>query len=138
MGGGERQFVTGRAEAADDAEGEVAEIGMLAKSFAAVDVRKMHFNEGDGNSSQCVAYGDAGVGIGGGVDDDEIDFVFTGFVDKVDKGAFMIVLDVFELVAEVLRHAFQAKFDVFQGVVAVVFGLAAAEQIQVGAVNDKY
>jgi len=73
-----------------------------------------------------------------GVDDDEIDFVFTGFVDKVDKGAFMIVLDVFELVAEVLRHAFQAKFDVFQGVVAVVFGLAAAEQIQVGAVNDKY
>ena len=63
---------------------------------------------------------------------------FTRFVDKVDKGAFMIVLDVFELVAEVLRHAFQAEFDVFQGVIAVVFWLAAAEQVQVWAVNDKY
>jgi len=49
VGGGERQFVTGRAEAADDAEGEVAEIGMLAEGFAAGGVRKGHLGEGGGN-----------------------------------------------------------------------------------------
>ena len=107
MGGGKRQFVIGCAEAADDVEGEVAEIGMLAESFAAVDVRKMHFDEGDGNSSQRVAYGDAGVGIGGGVDDDEIDFVFTRFVDKVDKGAFMMLFAIILLFLYSKRNKIQ-------------------------------
>ena len=97
----------------------------------------MDFDVGDGNGSERITQGNAGVGKGGGVDDDVIDFVFASGVDEVDEHAFVVVLDEFELVAEAGRHVGQALFDGFEGVVPVVRRFAAAEQVEVGAVDDK-
>lgn len=137
VGGSQRQFVAGRAEAADDALREVAEVGMLAEGFAAVDVREVDFGKGDGDGGECVAQGNAGMGEGSGVDDDVIDFVFACGVDEVDEDAFVVVLDEFEVVAEAGRHFAEAVFDAVEGVMPVVRRFAAAEQVEVGAVDDK-
>ena len=58
-------------------------------------------------------------------------------MDEVNEHAFVVVLDEFELVAEAGRHIGQALFDGFEGVVPVVRRFAAAEQVEVRAVDDK-
>ncbi len=50
---------------------------MFAEILAGVDVGEVDFDEGDLYCQQGIAQGDAGVGEGGGVEDDEVD-VFVG------------------------------------------------------------
>ena len=49
-----------------------------------MNVGEMDLDEGDFYRQQGVAQGDAGVGEGGGVEDDEIDAFVGGGVDVVD------------------------------------------------------
>jgi hypothetical protein len=78
------------------------------------------------------------VGVAGRVDQDEVDMVARRLVDPVDQRAFVVVLEGFDLGAGRFAAGHQRLVDLVEGRPAVVLGLAAAEQIQVGAVQDKH
>ena len=44
---GQGVFVALGAQAADDADGEIREVGMLTERFPGVNIGQMHFDEGD-------------------------------------------------------------------------------------------
>ena len=93
----QRQFVTVRAQAGHHADGEVGKIRVMAEGFARVNVGKMNFDERDGGGRQRIAQRDAGVGVARRVDDYEVDVIVRGLVDAVDQGAFVVVLEGFDL-----------------------------------------
>ncbi len=87
---------------------------------------------------QRVAQGDAGVGVGRRVDDDEVDVIARGLVDAVDQRAFVVVLKGFDLRTGRFAAADQRAVDVVERGEAVMPGFAAAQQIQVGAVQNQH
>ena len=70
----------------------------------AVNVRQMHFDEWNVDSRNGVAQGDAGVGIGRRVDDDEADAFAARSVHAFDQGALVVALEV-SVSPRPLRHA---------------------------------
>ncbi len=60
-----------------------------------------------------------------------------GAMDPVDQLAFVVGLEVLEHHAERRRQFVEAGFDVGQGGAAVALGLAGAQEVQVGAVEDE-
>src|SRR5512139_1882130 len=111
---------------------------MVTERFACVNVGKMNFDERDGGSRQRVAQGDACVRVACRVDDDEVDMVARSLVDAVDQGAFVVVLKGFDLGASRFAAADQCAVDVIERGKAVMLGLAAAQQIQVGPVQNQH
>src|SRR5574340_360782 len=134
----QRQFVAVCAETGYHADGEVGKVRMVAERLARVDVGKVNFDERNGSGSQGIAQGDAGVGVTRRVDDDEVDMVARSLVDAVDQGAFVVVLEGFDLGASRFAAAGQRAVDVVERGKAVMLGLAATQQIQVGAVQNQH
>ena len=88
----QRSFVTVSAEADDDADGFVGQIGMMAERFAGVDVGNVYFHKWDVDTADGIADGDTGMGIGAGIDDDEIGFT-ASLMDTADDIAFAVALE---------------------------------------------
>jgi hypothetical protein len=89
----------------------------------------MHLDERNADAEQGVAQRHAGVGEGGGIDDDEGDAFRRGGVDTVDQGVFGVALEAGQLMRSQFhgqRHA--APFDIGQGRGAVDAGLAGTQQ----------
>src|SRR4030042_2980769 len=134
----QRQFVPVRATAGHHADGEVGKIRVMAEGFARVNVGKMNFDERDGGGRQRIAQRDAGVGVARRVDDDEVDVIVRSLVDAVDQGALGVVVEGFDLCSGGFPAADQRAVDVVERGEAVVPGLAAAQQIEVGAVQNQH
>src|SRR5512139_2354092 len=134
----QRQFVTVRAQTRHHADGKVGKIRMVAERFARVNVGKMNFDERDGGGRQRIAQGDAGMGVARRVDDDEVDVVARSLVDAVDQGAFVVVLKGFDLCAGRLAAADQRAVDVVERGKTVMLGLAAAQHVEVGPVQNQH
>ena len=133
----QRQFVAVRAQAAIHADGDIGEIRMLAEGFAGVHVGKMHFDKRDGDGCQRIAQRHAGMGVSRRIDDDEIHLVARGFVQPVDQGTFVVVLEGFDVCAGGFSAADQRTVDVVERGEAVMLGFAVAEQIEIGAVQHQ-
>src|SRR5512141_664932 len=118
----QRQFVAVRAQARHHANGEVGEIRMMAEGFARVNVGKMNFDKRDGGGRQRVAQGNAGMGVGRRVDDDEIHLVACRLVQPVDQGAFVVVLEGFDVCTGGFSTTDQRTVDVVQRGEAIVLG----------------
>ncbi len=81
-----------RTQTHDHAFGEVGEIRVVTEGLAPVNIRQMHFDEGQGHACEGIAQGHAGVREGPGIDDDEGGAVGAGRVNAVNQGAFMVAL----------------------------------------------
>ena len=133
----EGQSVAVAAQPADDASGDVREIGMPAERFARVDVRKVHFDEWNGHRRQGVAQGDAGVGVAARVDDDEGHPFTSGGLDAVDQIAFVVALEGDQFDRGRLGLAGEGRIDVRQRLMPIDIRFALAEQIQVRAMQNQ-
>src|SRR5699024_2309059 len=71
-GGVQGQPVAQGAEADNGADGDVGKIGMVAKRFARGDVAQVYFDKRQRRGQQGVAQGDAGVGVGGRIEQDTV------------------------------------------------------------------
>lgn len=71
-----------------------------------------------------------------GIDDDE-SALLAGCVDAVDDGALMIGLEVAQLQAQTTRLGLGGGLDVVECGAAVDGGLAGAEEVEVGAVDEE-
>ena len=98
----------------------------------------MDFDERNGGRRQRIAQGNAGVGVARRIDDDEVDLVVRGLMDAIDQGAFVVVLEGLDLCVNGFPAADQHTVDVVERGEAVVPGFAAAQQIEVGAVQNQH
>ena len=110
---------------------------MLAEGFAGVHIGEVHFNEGNGHGGQGVAQGDAGVRVGGRVDDDEADALLARCRHPLNQGAFVVALERFEINVGGGCPFGKRQIDVSQGCLTVVVGFARPQQIAIGAVQDQ-
>src|SRR5581483_9249344 len=96
-----------------------------------------HFDERDLHREQRVAQRDAGMRQRGGIDDDELDAFGLGLLDPLDQGAFVVALERVELVPELAGVLAEIALDLPERLGSVEVRLAAAEQVEVGAVQQQ-
>ncbi len=94
----------------------------------------MDFDKRYRNPEQRIAQGNAGMGQGAGVDDDEVDVFVAGGMNAVDQLIFRVALQKLNMMAGILGYLQQARIDVYQSLFAVDFRLPGAKQIEIGAV----
>ena len=135
---GQGVFIALGAQAADDADGEIREVGMLTERFPGVNIGQMHFDEGDFHRRQGIAQRHAGVGEGSRIDDDERSAIGVGGVDAVDQHMFGVALQPVKAHASGLSLGSQAAVDVGQGVSAIQMRFAHAQHVQVGAMQRQH
>ena len=138
QGGLQGKIVTLAAQPADNALGDIGEIGVVTEGFPRMHVGKMNFNERNARCQQCVPQRNTGVRERRRVDDDVINAFRTGFVDALNQFVFGVLLQVQQMVTLFGGNTVQSLVDVGQGFIAVNLGLAGAEHVQVGAVKDQY
>src|SRR5262245_64737814 len=132
----DRQRVAADAEAAQARLGHRRDVGMVAKPLAReevadVDLDHRYVDRGDG-----VANGDRGVGIGAGVDNDPGGLLSAGGVDRIDDLAFVVRLQKFDLEGMAAGGLAAKLLHVLERGTAIGVGLARAEEVEIGAVED--
>jgi hypothetical protein len=108
----------------------------MPELFTGMDVRKMDFDGRHPDGSDGVSEGDTRMGVGGGVQNDDVELPL-GFLDPIDQFTFDVRLAEINPDFERVSRFANLLLDVGQGRVAVNLGLTLAEQIQVGAVQEK-
>jgi len=123
------------AEAAQRSEGGHGGEGMMPKILASVNIADVHFDRGDLHRDQRVMQRDRCMGIAAGIDDDSGRLVRLRLVDEINQLALAVGLPAIGLQAE-FGGGLHAQFlDIGERCVAVGFGLAGAQQIEVGTVE---
>src|SRR5690606_20704280 len=79
----------------------------------------------------------AGVSICGGIDENEVDVVPACSLNAIDQFTFVITLESGAACAAFCRQLLQALVNIVQRTSSVDLWLACAEQIEVGAVQNK-
>lgn len=108
----------------------------MPEILSRVNITNVHLKERNRHSREGIAQRHARVREPAGVDDDELGGL-ARFVDAVDNGAFMVGLEVVHCEAEALALGFGCGDDVGERCAAVNGGLARAEEVQVGAVDEE-
>src|SRR5690606_6254412 len=121
----------------DHAAGGVGEIGMMTERLALVYIGQVDFDERNADTGQSIAFRHAGVCVGTGIDDDEIDTLGAGLVDPVDKPAFVITLKKLTLCATLVSQGPQTAIDILEGLMSVDIRLPGTQQVEVGPVKDQ-
>jgi hypothetical protein len=108
---------------------------MMAKALAGVDVADVDLDRRDFHRDQRIVERDRGVRIGPGIEDDAGSLLGMGFVDEVDQLTLPVRLPAIGLQTE-FGASFRAQLlDVGKRGMAVGFGLAGSQQIEVRAVE---
>lgn len=131
----ECQLVTKGAQPGNRCTGNGGDMIDLTEAFARRRVGQVHLNNRHRAGGQSVSDGDRGVGVAGRVQD-ERRTVPAGFLDPVDKLAFMIGLAENKAAGPGLPG--QARFNIGQRLPAIDFRLARAQEVEIGAAKDKY
>src|SRR4051794_21493989 len=96
----------------------------------------MHFYERDADCTQCVAEPDTGMGVGRGVDEDEVHPVLARLLDPFYQLTFVIRLEAMHLDACLRPGRNQTGINICQTFMPLVSRLASAQEIWVGPVNN--
>ena len=96
----------------------------------------MDFHRGNADRLEGVQQGDAGMGIGAGIDDDAV-LLSVSLLDGVHQVPFMVGLVQGDAGAQFLRVGFDEAAKIGIGCFAVDFRFPDTEHVQVGAVDDK-
>ncbi len=128
------QAVAFQPEAADAAHAVAAQQALLAEIFAGVQITQVHLHHGRVDGGHGISQDHAGVGEPAGIQHDAV-VAEAYFVQLVQYRTFVVGLKVREL--QVREGFLQLGEKVVERAVAVDAGLAAAEQVKVGAVENE-
>src|SRR5262245_60083635 len=132
----DRQRVAVDADAAQARLGHRLDVGMVAKALAREDVADVDLDDGHIDRGDGVANGDRGVGIGAGVDDNPASLLGAGGLDRIDDLALVVRLQEFDLEGMAAGSLTAKLLHVLERGAAIGVGLARAEEVEVGAVED--
>ena len=108
--------------------------GMTAVRLTFCDVGDVDLNDRDADGADAIGQGDGGMGIASRVHHHGVELPI-GILQFVDQHAFMVGLEIGDFVlGETFAELWQI---VFEGDIAIDFGLALAEEVEVGAVEDE-
>ncbi len=110
---------------------------MLADWLTRLDVGEMDLDERDAGGLESIAQSDAGVGLGRGIDEDEIRGIPIGLVDAVDQFMLGVALEKTDLMASGLGLLGELFLDIPQGQAAIHFGFADPQHVEVRAIEDQ-
>ena len=110
---------------------------MLADWLTRLDVGEMDLDERDAGGLESIAQSDAGVGLGRGIDEDEIRGIPIGLVDAVDQFMLGVALDEIQSMTTRLRNPPELIRNVLQGLPTIDLRLANPQHIEVRAVQDQ-
>lgn len=105
--------------------------------LARMHIAYMQLDKRDIHPQQRIADGHRCMREAAGVDNNAINAVAGGSVDAVDQRPFMVGLEGVERGAEAGGVGFARGFDVGEGGVAVNVWLAAAQEVEVRAVEEE-
>jgi len=105
----------------------------MAKWFALMDIRQMDLDRRQPDGGNGIAYGDAGVGIGGWIDDHAV-VSAPGFLNPTDQLAFAVRLPDIDFHRQFLRQLGQGRVDPVQRLGTIDGLLPGAEEVQIGPV----
>src|SRR3569832_449119 len=95
----------------------------------------MNLDERNLHREQRIAQRYAGMGVAGGIDDDEGAALVRGGVDALDQGMLGIALKSNQLMARGGGGFFQSASDAIERGKTVMAGFAAAQQCEIGSVQ---
>ena len=124
--------VAGRPQSGNLPQGHAGHVRMMAEWFPLVDVRQMNFNGGQAHCCNSVPNRDAGMGVGGRVDDDSL-IAGSTRLDPVDEFPFAIGLSNVNFHSQILGEFDHGRVNAVQGLAAIDGLLPGAEQVQVGS-----
>ena len=132
----QRQQVALGAEAADDARGDLRDIGLVAKRLSPVNVGQMHLNDRQLGERQRIEEGDRGMAVGGRIDDDA-GLGAAGFLDPGNQFTLDIRLAEIDGKSQRLALGGAGLADISQGVAPIHLGLAYPQHVEIGPVEDE-
>jgi hypothetical protein len=109
---------------------------MAAPGLARVAVRHVHLDHREGHGLDAVVQRDAVLGESARVDDGARRVVDV-LLHEVEQRAFVIRLEDHQLAFHLARERLQLLVDLREGGAAVDVRLAAAEEVQIGSVQDE-
>src|SRR6185295_19180458 len=131
----QRQLVAVGAESANHRHRRVCQGRAATLRLARVDVGEMHFDEWNLHTRQRVANGEAGMAVRARVHQRAVG-ASAQRVHSVDDLTFAVVLRERDLDTELLGDGQEIFLDVGKGLVPVKLGLAYAEEIEIGPIDD--
>ena len=136
FGGAQGNHITVSAEAHDAPNGNIGDGRMVAERLPLIDVREVHFDAGDADRQNDVADGDAGVGIGGRVDNQDRDLTASR-LNTINQEAFAIGLEGLKFESEFGSEIVEIAIDIGEGRAAVNFRFTLAQQIEIRPVDHE-
>lgn len=134
--GSDTEKVTCWAESGDLAYGDRGDVTVGTKRFTGMDVGEVDLHRREADCRQGITDGDAGVGIGGGIDDDS-GISIAGGLDRINQGTFTIGLKELDRYRQFGSQPRQFIIDTCQRGCPVNTGLPSTKQIQVWTMNDQ-
>src|SRR5262245_49275992 len=99
---------------------------MMAKTFAASQIREMHFDGGNSDGGDRIAQRHTCVGISPSIDDQRIDAPY-GLLYSLDEAPFMVGLQDFKLHMMLSSKLLQAAVDFLKGYETINLRFAVTE-----------
>jgi len=135
--GSQSTVVAKTAQARDHGFGDVGDITVMSKRFAGIHIADVHFYTRDIDPGQRIAQCHAGMRQGCWINDYELGALGPCLMDHIDEFLLTIALKAGQRRACALRLGLEAMINFIEGLRAINFGLAGAEQIQIGAVKNQ-
>ncbi len=108
----------------------------MSEFLPGVDVREMDFDRSHSAAADGVPEGDAGVGVRGCVEDEDVP-VLWGLLDPGHEFPFVVGLPEFDDRLQFLREGPDVCLDVSQGQSSVDSWLSRAEQVEIRTVQEE-
>ena len=131
----EREIVAPAAESADRSDRKIGKVRLAPERLPDVDVGQVDLDERNGDPSQGVAQGDAGMGEGPRIEHYECDLLVSCSVYAFDQGPFVIALECLQRRTGLPRQPSQPKIDRLQAFTAVDLRFPGPQQVEIGAVQ---
>ena len=109
----------------------------MPEFFPLMNVRDVDFNGRKADGGDGVPKGNAGVSVGGGVEDDDIETPLR-LLNPSDQLPFLVRLAEVDGHSQFGRPFADEPFNVREGRPSIDFRLADAEQIQIGPVEEEH
>ena len=135
--GVECELVARHAEAADRADRDIGEEGVMPEIFARRDVRQVQLDERNLHGEQRVAQRDARMGERGRIEQDEGNALVARRMDALDQVGLRVALKRVELVARRLRMSLELATRFRRAWSCHRAGLTAAELAEIRAIEQQ-